>query len=101
MVVTGLVKINRLKDCDDSIKGVFNFISEKTNSVEQIGFHAKKNEKLFKALTKFQKDDELLEVTGKLFRNEKNFFINVLDIKLGKTKYDLFNHGEDGLGIDL
>ena len=101
MTVTGLVKINRIKDCSDCIKGVFDFISEKTNSVEQIGFNAKKNDKLFKTLDKFKKDGELLEVTGKLFRNEKNFFINILDIKLGKSKYDLFNHGEDGLGIEL
>ena len=48
MVVTGLVKINRLKDCDDSIKGVFNFISEKTNSVGKLDFMQKKTRNYLK-----------------------------------------------------
>ena len=101
MTVTGLVKINRVKDCGDTIKGILDFIAERTQTVEQIGFVVKKTDKIFKGLSKFQVDGELVEVTGKLFRENKNYFISVLEFKLGKTKYDLFNNNGNDLGIKL
>ena len=100
MIITGLVQIDRLKE-EEIIKGIFKFIAEKTQSIEKIGFQMKNNGKIFKTLNKFMQDKELLEVTGKLFKEDKNFYINVIDLKLGKTKYDLFNEGQNDLGIEL
>ena len=101
MITTGLVQIDRMVEEPKVIKGVFNFVSERTQTVEKIGFYMKNNGKIMKSLTEFMEKKELLEITGKLFKENKNFYINILDLKLCKTKYDLFNENNEGLGIEL
>ena len=94
MTVTGVGKVIRIKENDNDVLGVLAFVSEKTKLVDKIGFSIKNTPKGLQSLRNVIESNELIEITGKLYKNSKQFYISVIDLKVCQKKYKLLNEVE-------
>lgn len=102
MFVNGLVKIKRFKDFPDKklVMGVFKFSSNTTSSIEEIGFTIPRNDKVLNTLRSSLDNNDFLEITGKLYKKDKVFYIRITSISKCQEKYNLLSQ-ETTIGLEL
>lgn len=90
MNVNGIVKIKKAKlTNEETIMGVLYFISKAGKEItnETIGFTYLGNKKKLDALLKKRDESELFELTGRLCKSDKGFYVNISQLEVCSSKY--------------
>lgn len=97
MFVTSVVKVRRVKVFEEEkvIKGVFLFVADKTKRVETIGFSLKLTDKNLEFFKKIIEDKEFLEVSGKLYKENKSYYIEIGSMAICQKKYELLSNEDE------
>lgn len=95
MTVNGLGIINRIAEQDNVIKGVLSFVNEKSKTVDKIGFSINNTKKTLEYLRKIIDNQEMVEIIGKLYVEDRHYYISIMDIKVCRAKYKLFQEVDE------
>lgn len=95
MTVNGLGVINRIAEKGEIIKGVLSFVNEKSKTVDKIGFSINNSKKNMEYLRKIIDSQEMVEIIGKLYVEDRHYYISIMDIKVCRAKYKLFQEVDE------